>query len=66
MRAWDLLNGRLVRLTGVSLGMANTYWIVCPKVTAGTPKIAAFRDWMLAEAVDDAHRLQSETHYTVD
>jgi LysR family transcriptional regulator, glycine cleavage system transcriptional activator len=39
--------------------MANTYWIVCPKAAAGQPKIAAFRKWLLAEAVEDARRLRA-------
>jgi len=39
--------------------MANTYWIVSPKATARTRKIATFRGWLLAEAEDDARRLDS-------
>src|ERR1700760_1175717 len=31
LAAWDLVNGRLVRPIDVSLRMANTYWIGCPK-----------------------------------
>jgi LysR family glycine cleavage system transcriptional activator len=58
LAAWDLINGRLVRPIDVSLRMSNTYWIVCPKVTSGTPKIATFRDWLLSEAAEDAHRLK--------
>ena len=38
--------------------MTRTYWIVCPKATSTKPKIATFRDWLLAEAVDDARRLR--------
>jgi LysR family glycine cleavage system transcriptional activator len=59
LAAWDKIHGRLVRPVDVSLAMANTYWIVCPKATASTPKIAAFRQWLLAEAEDDARRLGS-------
>ena len=59
LAAWDIIHGRLVRPVDVSLTMANTYWIVCPKATARTPKIAAFRQWLLAEAEDDARRLDS-------
>ena len=58
LAAWDLINGRLVRPVDVSLRMSNTYWIVCPKVNANVPKIAAFREWLLAEAADDARRLR--------
>jgi LysR family glycine cleavage system transcriptional activator len=57
LAAWDILHGRLVRPVEVSLEMANTYWIVCPKATAAAPKIASFREWLLAEAEDDARRL---------
>jgi len=59
LAAWDIIHGRLVRPVDVSLAMANTYWIVCPNATARTPKIVAFRQWLLAEAEDDARRLDS-------
>ena len=59
LAAWDILHGRLVRPVDVSLEMANTYWIVCPKATGSTPKIAAFRHWLLAEAEEDARRLDA-------
>jgi LysR family glycine cleavage system transcriptional activator len=58
LAAWDILNGRLVRPIDISLRMPNTYWIVCPKVSAKVPKIATFRNWMLAEAAGDARRLK--------
>ncbi len=54
-----LINGRLVRPIDVSLRMSKTYWIVCPKATSNVPKIATFRDWLLAEAADDARRLKA-------
>ena len=57
LAAWDLLNGRLVQPIQVSLRMSNTYWIVCPKVNSSVPKIATFRNWLLAEAAQDARRL---------
>jgi LysR family glycine cleavage system transcriptional activator len=41
------------------LKLSNTYWIVCPKVTSDVPKIATFRNWLLAEAADDARRLKA-------
>jgi LysR family transcriptional regulator, glycine cleavage system transcriptional activator len=59
LAAWDLINGRLVRPFPIELSLTKTYWIVCPKVTAALPKIAAFRDWLLAEAADDAARLKA-------
>ena len=55
--AADLINGRLVRPFQTTLPLKNTYWIVCPKATSALPKIAAFRDWLLAEAAADARRL---------
>ncbi|MBI3514943.1 MAG: transcriptional regulator GcvA [Proteobacteria bacterium] len=59
LAASDLISGRLIRPIDVSLRMANTYWIVCPKATAALPKIARFRDWLLAEAADDRRRLKT-------
>jgi LysR family glycine cleavage system transcriptional activator len=59
LAAWDLTHGRLVRPVDVSLRMANTYWIVCPKAAASQPKTAAFRKWLLEEAAEDARRLNA-------
>jgi LysR family glycine cleavage system transcriptional activator len=59
LAAWDLINGRLIKPFDVSLGLANTYWIVCPKATSALPKITAFREWLLAEAAEDARRLKT-------
>jgi len=59
LAAWDLINGRLVRPVDVSLRMANTYWIACPKAASNVPKIAIFRDWVLAEAAEDTRRLKT-------
>lgn len=58
LAAWDIISGRLVRPIDVSLRMSNTYWIVCPKVTASRPKIATFRNWLLAEATEDVRHLK--------
>jgi LysR family glycine cleavage system transcriptional activator len=58
LAAWDLINGRLVRPIDVSLRMANTYWIVCPKATVALPKITTFRRWLLAEVAADTRRLK--------
>ena len=49
LAAWDLINGRLVRPLNISLRMANTYWMVCPKSVSTVPKIASFRNWIFAE-----------------
>lgn len=57
LAAWELLSGRLVRPLAFALPAAYAYWIVCPKATAARPKIAAFRDWALAEARNDEARL---------
>ena len=46
----DLLAGRLVRPFEQVIPADIAYWIVCPKGTAGRPKIAAFREWLLGEA----------------
>jgi LysR family transcriptional regulator, glycine cleavage system transcriptional activator len=62
LAAWDLLNGRLVRPLDVSLRMANTYWIVCPKAASNVPKIARFRNWVLSEAAEDTRRLKNPGH----
>lgn len=61
LAAWDIIHGRLIRPIDVSLALDNTYWVVCPRATAGTPKIAAFRQWLLEEAEDDARRLPAAT-----
>lgn len=58
LAAWDLINGRLVRPVDVSLRMANTYWIVCPKSASTVPKIATFRSWVFSEAAEDTRRLK--------
>jgi len=59
LAAWDLINGRLVRPFPIALPLTKTYWVVCPKATALLPKIAAFRDWLLAEAAEDFARLKA-------
>jgi len=58
LAAWDLISGRLIRPFDVGLKLTRTYWIVCPKATSTKPKVATFRDWLLAEAADDTRRLQ--------
>jgi LysR family glycine cleavage system transcriptional activator len=57
LAAADLIGGRLVQPVDVSLDTANTYWIVSPKVTSTTAKVARFRTWLLAEAAEDIRRL---------
>ncbi len=58
LAAWDLICGRLVRPFSLALPVSYAYWIVCPKATAKLPKIATFRDWLLAEAAEDTKRLR--------
>jgi LysR family glycine cleavage system transcriptional activator len=58
LAAWDLIGGRLVRPFAVTMPAPFAYWIVCPKATAKLPKIAAFSDWLLTEAVEDVQQLK--------
>ena len=58
LAAFDLINGRLVRPFTEALRLSKTYWIVCPKATSNVPKIATFRDWLLAEAAQDLRQLK--------
>jgi len=59
LAAWDLLAKRLVRPFAFGLDAPFAYWIVCPNSTASLPKIATFRDWLLAEAAEDVRRIGS-------
>lgn len=59
LAAWDLINGRIVTPFDMVWRLSKTYWIVSPKATAVQPKIAMFRDWLLAEAADDVRRLNN-------
>ncbi len=57
LAAWDLINGRLVAPLPVSLPLRTAYWIVAPQATAELPKIAMFREWLLAEAEQDQRQV---------
>ncbi|MEX1205672.1 MAG: transcriptional regulator GcvA [Dongiaceae bacterium] len=46
----DLAAGRLVKPFDVSLPTEFAYYVVAPEATADRPKVAAFRDWLIAEA----------------
>ncbi|MGH6927505.1 MAG: hypothetical protein ACREEV_04230, partial [Dongiaceae bacterium] len=46
----DLASGQLVKPFDVRLALDFGYWVVSPQATADRPKVAAFRDWLLAEA----------------
>jgi len=58
LAAHDLITGGLVRPFSLALPVSYAYWIVCPKAAAELAKIKTFRSWLLAEAADDARRLQ--------
>jgi LysR family glycine cleavage system transcriptional activator len=55
----DLLSGRLVRPFAQTLPASFAYYVVCPRAVAAQPKVAAFRDWLLAEAAADTSRLDA-------
>jgi LysR family glycine cleavage system transcriptional activator len=57
LAAWDLINRRLVAPLQVSLPLSRAYWIVAPQATAELPKIATFRNWLLAEAEADGKQV---------
>ena len=46
----ELASGHLVEPFDLTLDEQYAYYFVAPEVTADQPKIAAFRDWLLAEA----------------
>lgn len=50
LAADELAAGRLVRPFELNLPTEFAYYVVCPLDTADQPKIAAFRQWLLAEA----------------
>ena len=54
LAAADLEAGRLVRPFDLSLEAKYAYYLVCPRATAESPKIASFRAWLLAETKDFA------------
>jgi LysR family glycine cleavage system transcriptional activator len=49
----DLSAGRLVAPFDVTLPIDVGFYLVCPESSADTPKIAAFREWLLATARRD-------------
>jgi LysR family transcriptional regulator, glycine cleavage system transcriptional activator len=52
LAAPDLAAGRLIRPFDLALAGPYAYWLVRPGVGADRPAVAAFRDWLLAEARD--------------
>jgi LysR family transcriptional regulator, glycine cleavage system transcriptional activator len=51
--ATELKSGRLVRVSNIVHRDEQNYWLVYPEERAKSPKIRAFRDWLLAEVADD-------------
>jgi LysR family glycine cleavage system transcriptional activator len=53
----DLAKGRLVAPFEMSLPTVAGYYLVCPHAAEDTPKITAFRDWLIATSKRDKHPL---------
>lgn len=60
LAARDLITGRLVNPFGPRVRVPFAYYIVCPKAMAERPKIATFRNWLLAEAARDTRQLRAK------
>jgi LysR family glycine cleavage system transcriptional activator len=58
LAAADLAEGRLARPFAVSapVGVGFAYYLVAPKAKLNLPKVAAFRDWLRAEAAAAAQQ----------
>ena len=52
----DVRNGLLVRLFDIDVAAPRRYYLVYPPRLAGSPKLAAFRGWLLAEIAADEAR----------
>ena len=50
----EIAAGRLVRPFETTMEMGGAYWVVYPKDRARSPKIVAFRDWILERAAEYA------------
>jgi len=50
--ATDIAAGRLVRPFEVVMRLGGGFWLAYPEDRRRSPKIAAFRDWILAEAAE--------------
>jgi LysR family glycine cleavage system transcriptional activator len=53
----DLAAGRLVAPFDVTLPIDVGFYLVCPESSANTPKVAAFREWLLATTKRDKQPL---------
>jgi LysR family glycine cleavage system transcriptional activator len=49
LAASDLADGRLVKPFPVNAPVDFAYYVVCPKAKLNLPKVALFRDWLMAE-----------------
>jgi LysR family glycine cleavage system transcriptional activator len=56
----ELAAGRLVRPFPLGLPAEYAYYILCPPESAALPKIALFRDWLIAEAESAGRRREGE------
>jgi len=54
--AADLASGRLVQPFDLMAMTSRGYWLVYPKARRRTPKIEAFRGWILSEAASDVEK----------
>jgi len=61
----DLRNGVLVRLFDVAMPSAKKFYLVYPPRTAGSPKLALFRDWLRHEIAADEARERKPRRRTV-
>jgi LysR family transcriptional regulator, glycine cleavage system transcriptional activator len=51
----DIAAGRLIAPFATVLPQDAGYYVVAPEATAGDPKIALFRDWLIASASPEAN-----------
>lgn len=57
--AADFLESRqLICPFGPVLELTSSYYLICPAATADRPEIAAFRNWLIAEAQESRARLR--------
>ena len=54
LAAEDLAAGRLVMPFALRVPLQSAYYLVCEPHAKTRPAVAAFRDWLIAEAVKDA------------
>jgi LysR family glycine cleavage system transcriptional activator len=58
--------GQLVCPFGPALASSANYYLVCPQANATDPDIAAFRDWLIAEASASAALIEIPTQERAD